>query len=50
MNNPVSYIKNTRENYYKHLDKNVTEVLVQVKEEDPSWIPYTTLIALLNDR
>jgi len=43
MNN---HIKNTRRAHYRHLDKNVTEVLVQFKDEEPAWIPYTTLLAM----
>ncbi len=39
-------IKNQRENYYKHLNKCVTEVLVQFKDEDPAWIPLDTLNAM----
>jgi len=44
MNNPI---KNTRRAHYRHLDKNVTEVLVQFKDEDPAWIPEPTLTAIL---
>ena len=40
-------IKDRRENYYKWLGKNVTEVLVQFKDEDPAWIPEPTLTAIL---
>ena len=43
MNN---HIKNTRKMYYRYLSKNVTEVLVQFKDEDPAWIPEPTLIAM----
>ena len=39
-------IQNTREVHYKHLEKNVTEVLVQFKNEEPAWIPLTTLEAI----
>ena len=39
MNNPI---KNTRKMYYKYLSKNVTEVLVQFKDEEPAWIPLST--------
>ena len=46
MNSP--YIKNTRESYSTWLQKHVTEVLVQVKDEDPAWITEDTFIALLN--
>ena len=43
------FIQNKRENHYKHLGKNVTEVLVQFKDEDPAWIPYPTLLAMQNE-
>ena len=38
----TNYVKNSRKNYYKHLGRIVTEVLVQFKDEDPSWIPLDT--------
>ena len=41
------FIKDKRENYYKWLEKQVTEVLVQFKDEDPAWIPEPTLAAML---
>tara|TARA_S200002703_G_C3616148_1_gene189180 strand:+ start:339 stop:491 length:153 start_codon:yes stop_codon:yes gene_type:complete len=46
MNNPISYIKNTRKTYRKDLEKVVTEVQVQFKGEEPAWIPYDTLLAI----
>ena len=46
MNNPLSCVKNTREVYRKDLGRIITEVQVQFKEEEPSWIPYNTLIAI----
>jgi len=46
MNNPISYIQNTRVTFNRFLDKNVREVLVQFKEETPAWIPYETLLAI----
>tara|TARA_Y100001970_G_scaffold292135_1_gene432124 strand:+ start:1349 stop:1498 length:150 start_codon:yes stop_codon:yes gene_type:complete len=48
MINPDTYIQNTRETYSRFMNKQFTEVLVQVKDEDPAWIPYDTLVALLN--
>ena len=44
----MKYVQNTRENYSKFLDKVFTEVLVNVKDEDPAWIPEDTFLALLN--
>lgn len=49
MKNPLSYIKQTRVGYNKFLDKQVTEVLVQFKDETPAWIPYETLLAMKSD-
>jgi len=46
MNNPLSCVKNTRETYRKDLNKVITEVQVQFKNETPAWIPYETLIAI----
>ena len=48
MNNPLSPVKMVRESYSKWLQKNVTEVQVQFEEEDPTWIPYDTLLAIMN--
>ena len=39
-------IKDRRETYSKWLQKHVTEVHVQFKDEDPAWIPYDTLLAM----
>ena len=46
MNNPLSPVKMVRETYSRWLQRNVTEVLVQFKEEEPAWIPYETLLAM----
>ena len=50
MENPLSLVKNTRAVYRKDLERTVTEVLVQVKDEPPAWIPLQTLLALQNER
>ena len=39
-------IKDRRETYSKWYEKHVTEVLVQFKDEDPAWIPESTLLAM----
>ena len=44
--NPFSSVKNTRKTYRKDLEKVITEVQVQVKDETPAWIPLDTLLAL----
>ena len=46
MNNPISYVKNTRVTYSKFLEQKVREVQVQFGNEQPAWIPYETLIAI----
>jgi len=51
MRNPLSPVKMVRETYSKWLQRNVTEVQVQFKDEPPAWIPYETLLAMqsIND-
>ena len=44
----MNYIQNTRKSYDRFYQKHVTEVLIQVKDEDPAWIPEETYLALLN--
>lgn len=46
MINPLSVVKNTRKTYRKDLQKVITEVQVQFRNEEPAWIPYDTLIAI----
>ena len=46
VNNPISYVKNTRVSYSKFHQKKVREVQVQFKDEEPAWIPYETLLAI----
>jgi len=46
MMNPISYVKNTRESWSRSLEKSITEVQVQFKDENPAWIPYETLLAI----
>jgi hypothetical protein len=47
MNNPISFIKNTRTTYSMQYRRNVTEVLVQFADEDPAWIPMDTLESMM---
>ena len=49
MKNPLSPVKIVRETYSKWLQRNVTEVQVQFKDEEPAWIPYETLLAMQKD-
>ena len=49
MKNPLSPVKMVRETYSKWLQRTVTEVQVQFRDEPPAWIPYETLLAIQND-
>jgi len=44
--NPISCVKDIRQIYRKDLERNIIEVKVQFKNEEPAWIPYETLIAI----
>ena len=48
MRNPLSPVIQVRESYSKWLQKSITEVEVQFKDEEPAWIPYDTLLAMQN--
>ena len=47
LKNPFRPVKNVRTIYDRVYQKNVKEVQVQFKDEDPAWIPYDTLIAMM---
>ena len=47
MINLLSYVKNVRTVYDKFYQKNIKEVQVQFLDEDPAWIPYDTLLSML---
>ena len=47
LRNPIRPVKNVRTVYDKFYQKNVKEVQVQFKDENPAWIPYDTLIAMM---
>lgn len=47
-NNPISFVKNTRKSYNKQFESIITEVQIQVDDENPAWIPLDTLLALSN--
>ena len=47
LKNPFSPVKNVRTIYDRFYQKNVKQVQVQFKDEDPAWIPYDTLIAMM---
>ena len=47
MINPLSYVKNVRTVYDRFYQKNIKEVKVQFLDENPAWIPYDTLLSML---
>ena len=47
MINPLSYVKNVRTVYDSFYHKNIKEVQVQFLDENPAWIPYDTLLSML---
>ncbi len=46
MENPLSFVKNTRKKYDRFHQTIVTEVQVQFDDEIPAWIPYSTLMGI----
>ena len=46
IDNPISFVKNTRKIYSKQFETIITEVQVQFADENPAWIPMDTLLAL----
>ena len=49
MNNPLSPVRNVRETYSRFLQRIITEVEVQFKDEEPALIPYETLLAMMDN-
>ena len=49
MNNPLSPVKNVRETYNRFYQEVFTEVEVQFGDERPAWIPYETLLAMMDN-
>ena len=47
LKNPFRPVKNVRTIYDRYYQKNVKQVEVQFKDEDPACIPYDTLIAMM---
>ena len=47
MINPLSYVKNVRTVYDRFYQKNIKEVQVQFLDENTAWIPYDTLLSML---
>tara|TARA_B000000565_G_C23528204_1_gene278624 strand:+ start:279 stop:458 length:180 start_codon:yes stop_codon:yes gene_type:complete len=46
MENPLSYVRNTREKFDRFHQVIVTEVQVQFDDEEPAWIPLSTLLSV----
>ena len=46
MENPLAYVKNTREKFNRFHQVIVTEVQVQFDDEEPAWIPLSTLLSV----
>ena len=47
MISPLSFVKNVRTVYDRFYQKNIKEVQVQFLNENPAWIPYDTLLSML---
>ena len=47
LKNPFRPVKNVRTVFDRFHQKNVKEVQVQFSDEDPAWIPYDTLISMM---
>ena len=48
MFNPLRYVQNVRTVYSRFYQKNIKEVEVRFGNEDPAWIPYDTLLAMMD--
>tara|TARA_Y100000004_G_scaffold78172_2_gene88006 strand:- start:805 stop:984 length:180 start_codon:yes stop_codon:yes gene_type:complete len=46
MENPLAYVRNTREKFDRFHQVIVTEVQVQFDDEEPAWIPLSTLLSI----
>jgi len=46
IDNPISFVKNTRQIYSKQFETVITEVQVQFADENPAWIPMDTLLSM----
>ena len=46
LRNPFNFVKNTRQSYCRFYQKTFTEVEVQFDNENPTWIPLDTLLAI----
>ena len=48
MINPMSVIINVRTVYNRFYQENIKEVEVQFGDENPAWIPYDTLLVMMD--
>ena len=46
MFNPLRYVQNVRTVYSRFYQKNIKEVEVQFENEEPAWIPLSTLLSI----
>ena len=49
MMSPFGDVLNTRETYSRFYQEVFTEVEVQFGDERPAWIPYETLLAMMDN-
>ena len=47
MFSPLRYVQNVRTVYDRFYQKNIKQVQVQFLDENPAWIPYDTLLSML---
>ena len=47
MFSPLRYVQNVRTVYSRFYQKNIKEVEVRFGDEEPAWIPYDTLLSML---
>ena len=50
LQNPMQPVKNVRTDYHRFYQKNIKMVEVQFGNEDPAWIPYDTLLAMMESK
>ena len=43
-------VRNVRTTYHRFYQKNIKEVEVQFGDENPAWIPYDTLLAMMESK
>ena len=48
MFSPLRYVQNVRTVYSRFYQENIKEVEVQFGDEHPAWIPYDTLLGMMD--